>query len=80
MTDTNLLRAKINLSGYKLKWIAERCGITYAGLLKKINNETEFKASEMYVLKDLLNIDSDEFESIFFAKNVDKMATIQGGD
>jgi hypothetical protein len=80
MTDTNLLRAKIDLSGYKLKWIAERCGITYAGLLKKINNETEFKASEMYVLKDLLNIDSDEFESIFFAKNVDKMATIQGGD
>lgn len=80
MTDTNLLRAKINLSGYKLKWIAERCGITYAGLLKKINNETEFKASEMYVLKDLLNIDSNEFESIFFAKNVDKMATIQGGD
>jgi len=80
MTDTNLLRAKIDLSGYKLKWIAERCGITYAGLLKKINNETEFKASEMYVLKDLLNIDSDEFESIFYAKNVDKMATIQGGD
>ena len=80
MTDTNLLRAKIDLSGHKLKWIAERCGITYAGLLKKINNETEFKASEMYVLKDLLNIDSDEFESIFFAKNVDKMATIQGGD
>lgn len=80
MTDTNLLRAKIDLAGYKLKWIAERCGITYAGLLKKMNNESEFKASEMFILKDLLDIDADEFESIFYAKNVDKMATTQGGD
>ena len=80
MTDTNLLRAKIDNSGYKLKKIAERCGITYAGLLKKINNETEFKASEMFILRDLLDIDSEEFESIFFAKDVDKMATMQGGD
>lgn len=80
MTDTNLLRAKIDLSGHKLKWIAERCGITYAGLLKKMNNETEFKVSEMFILKDLLDLDADEIESIFYAKNVDKTATIQGGD
>lgn len=80
MTDTNLLREKIKLSGYKLKWIAERCGITYAGLLKKINNETEFKASEMFALRDLLSIDADEFDSIFFAEDVDKTATMKGGD
>jgi hypothetical protein len=45
-----------------------------------MNNETEFKVSEMFILKDLLDLDADEIESIFYAKNVDKMATIQGGD
>ena len=41
MTNTELLREKINASGYKLQFVAEKCGLTYFGLMKKVNNETD---------------------------------------
>jgi hypothetical protein len=66
MTNTNLLKKKIDESGYKLRFIASKLGITYQGFLKKINNETEFKASEMQILRELLNLMDSEFEQIFF--------------
>ena len=50
MTNTELLKEKIEQSGYKLKYVAAQLGITYYGFLKKINNETEFKASEIKTL------------------------------
>lgn len=66
MTNTKLLKKKIDLSGYKMKYIAAQLGITYYGLSKKVNNETEFKASEIQALCDLLNITGEEKEKIFF--------------
>ncbi len=66
MTNTNLLRKKIDESGYKLRFIASKLGITYQGFLKKITNETEFKASEMQILRELLNLTDSEFKQIFF--------------
>lgn len=71
MTNTSLLRKKIDESGYKLRFIASKLGITYQGFLKKINNETEFKASEMQILIELLNLTDAEFEQIFFTLNVE---------
>ncbi len=71
MTNTNLLRKKIDESGYKLRFIASKLGITYQGFLKKINNETEFKASEMQILRELLNLTDTEFEQIFFTIDVE---------
>ena len=44
MTNTALLREKIDESGYKIRFVAKKIGITYQGFLKKINNESEFKA------------------------------------
>lgn len=71
MTNTSLLRKKIDESGYKLRFIASKLSITYQGFLKKINNETEFKASEMQILRELLNLTDAEFEQIFFTLNVE---------
>lgn len=71
MTNTELLRKKIDDSGYKLTYIAKQVGITYQGLMNKINNETEFKATEIQILKTLLNLTDDERDCIFFASNVD---------
>lgn len=71
MTNTELLRKKIDDSGYKLIYIAKQVGITYQGFLKKINNETEFKATEIQILCELLNIDIQEKEEIFFTSSVD---------
>lgn len=66
MSGMELLREKINGSGYKVSHVADRCGLTYQGFLKKSKGETEFKASEIAVLKDLLNLTDSEMQAIFF--------------
>lgn len=71
MTNTSLLRKKLDESGYKLRFIAKQLGITYQGFLKKINNETEFKASEIQSLKEILNLTDEERDMIFFTLNVE---------
>lgn len=67
MTNTELLREKIKEHGFKLTFVAGKCGLTYAGFLKKLNNESEFKASEISNLKELLCLDDVERNKIFFA-------------
>lgn len=66
MTDTEKLLEIIDSSGLKYKYIAEKLGISYFSLNKKIKNITEFKASEVTKLCRLLNITSlEEKEDIF---------------
>lgn len=67
MTNTKLLREKIDQSGYKLRFVAEKVGVTYQGLLNKINNRSEFRANEIQILYDLLGLSEEERVSIFFA-------------
>lgn len=75
MTNTELLKEKLRESGYKLLHVAAACGITYAGFLKKLNNETEFKASEIVALKKALRLTNAERDAIFFASNVEDLST-----
>lgn len=80
MMNTKLLREKIDESGYKLRFIAGKLGITYQGFLKKINNETEFKATEIQTLKELLSLTGEERDKIFFTLNVERESTMKGGE
>lgn len=77
MTNTRELLQEIDNSGLKKSWIAEKLGLSYHGLQKKINNDNEFKASEIMILCDILHIVSAERkEEIFFVQSVDKMTTL----
>lgn len=68
MTNTKLLKEKIESSGMKLGFIAEKLDISYHWLKKKIDGEVSFKAYEIQILCELLNItDLQEKELIFFA-------------
>lgn len=71
MTDTNALRKSIQESGVSISFIARKIGITREGFYKKMNNETEFKASEISCLKKVLNLTNSERDAIFFAKQVE---------
>ena len=72
MTNTNLLRQKIDESGLKLQFIAEQVGISRFALLKKIENRTELRVSEVATLCKLLGIKTmTERERIFFADKVE---------
>lgn len=72
MTNTDLLREKIDQSGYKLRFIAKNIGLTYQGFLNKINNRNEFRANEIQALYDLLDMTEEERVAIFFASEVGK--------
>lgn len=72
MTNTAALRQVISDRGIKLKFLAEKLGISPYGLSLKIENKNEFKAGEIKLLCELLGITSlKERERIFFAQSVE---------
>ena len=71
MTNTRLLEIAITRANTSKKGLAEAIGLSTMGLYKKINNITEFKASEISKLAALLHLGDAERESIFFTQNVD---------
>lgn len=71
MTDTKLLRKKMDESGYKLRFIAAKVGLTYQGFLNKCRNKGEFRASEIQTLFELLNLTKEDRDAIFFAQKVE---------
>ena len=71
MTNSCALREIIKEKGLKLKFLAEQIGVTPAGFSKKIENELEFKPSEIKKLCDVLGLNRKQMFEIFFANNVD---------
>lgn len=67
MTDVVKLKQRISDSGYKLYWLAARCGISYPSFKAKLDGYQEFKQSEIKALCDILQIESAEMEELFFA-------------
>lgn len=69
MTNTELLKEKIEQSGLKIIFIADFVGISRQLLWKKINNKTTFNQYEIEKMCCVLNITRlTEKEAIFFAK------------
>ena len=67
MTDTEQLKKAIEDSGVKISWILEKMGIkSYTTLRDKIENRQEFKASEIAKLCEILHLDVNQMNEIFF--------------
>lgn len=83
MTDSELIRETIKTRGLKIKYVAEKMGITYCGLQKKMDNKTEFKVSEIESFANAVGgLSRDDMFRIFFADEVDYSSTtgaLQGG-
>lgn len=60
MTNTKLLREKVDASGLKLQYIADQLGISRFGLYKKLQDGSEFKPSQIVKLCELLRIETTE--------------------
>ena len=68
MTNTKLLREKIDASGLKLNYIASQLWISPKALTMKIENQTLFKAAEIKRLSEILGIETaEEREQIFLS-------------
>lgn len=72
MINTKLLNAIIDESGKKRYWIANKLGLSSYGLQKKINGETEFKASEIKGLSEILGLSLESTAKIFLLTEVNK--------
>lgn len=71
MTNTVLLEDKIRISGKKISYLAEKCGLSYAGFRNCVVNKAEWKASHIKILcKELKITTLKEKEEIFFADYV----------
>ena len=68
MTDTAKLKEAIRGSGLKLSSILKATGIkSYATLRSKVRNQSEFTATEIMALCELLSLDREKCDEIFFA-------------
>ncbi len=69
MTNTELLEKKIKESGMKKMYLAQKCNLSYSGFRNCVLNKAEFKASQIAILCEELNITSlKEKQDIFFAQ------------
>ena len=66
MTDAERLRQRIDASGYKKRFIAEKLGLSYQGFLNKLWGASDFRVSEIRALCDLLSLTAQERDAIFF--------------
>lgn len=62
----NTLKQIIYDKGYKLSYVASELSLTREALYKKLRGDTEFKASEIAKLVELLKLTSKETKNIFF--------------
>lgn len=71
MTNTELLKKAIRDSGIKVGRLLVLTNIkSYATFKGRMNNETEFTASEIQALSEALQLTVEQREQIFFAGNV----------
>lgn len=68
MTDCVALRNWISESGLKISAIASKMNLTSAGLSKKIEGKSEFKASEILVFSRDFHMSPEMRDAIFFSQ------------
>lgn len=66
VTNSTLFREAVEKAGIKYKFLAKSLGLTPYGLQKKIENQSEFKASEIYLASEVLNLTEADRNAIFF--------------
>lgn len=65
MTDTERLKAEIKNRGFKLSFIADKLGLSKQALTKRFRDNGDFKAGEMFIISDILNLTNEEQRDIF---------------
>ncbi len=79
MTNTQLLRKAINDAGLKISAVMEAlCIKSYTTMRDKINNVKNFTLREVEILCELLRLNPEQREQIFFAKETELNSVEKG--
>lgn len=73
--NSNLLKSKIVAHGYTMHNFVDKINekehlMTAGTFYKKMNGTSEFTRNEIYCIQNVLNLNADDIESIFFASIV----------
>ena len=68
MADVVKLKKLIDESGLRKGFIIEKLGISRQGFYKKETGQSDFTASEVAIMKDLLRLSDRETNAIFLRK------------
>ncbi len=63
--DMDLLKARIEESGYRFDYVANQIGMSRHGLYNKIRNPGSWKVSEMAAIIKLLSLNRADSKRIF---------------
>ncbi len=66
MTNRELLRDAISSRGLRMKYLAERIGITPQAFSSKMVGKSEFTLYEVGVLRTIMSLSAEETDAIFF--------------
>lgn len=66
MLHNETLNRKIRDAGLTRRQFAAKLGLTYAGYQARIRRGSEFKASEIYAIRDILGLSAEDVTRIFF--------------
>lgn len=62
-----LFKNAIASAGYNIQGLAQLMGVNQATLYRKINGKSEFDRPQLKQLREVLGLDDNQFEAIFFA-------------
>lgn len=71
MTDSIMLSEALLDAGITITEISQKLGIERDEFCKKINNEAEFKVSEIAAIQVILNLSDKKRDAIFFTNKVE---------
>lgn len=66
--DLMALKKEIKRANMTYSNMAEKLGITRSAFSKKMSGVNDFKASQTWAIKKILNLPSEKAEQIFFAQ------------
>lgn len=70
MTNVTALKAKIDESGYKLRFLSKQLDLSYQAFFNKVNGVSDFKTEEAGKLMTILHMTPEEAVRIFFDADV----------
>lgn len=68
--DTNMLKSILVRNGDNVAALAEKMGLSTAGLYRRLDGKTQFTYKELKAIKDIYGLSADEIDAIFFTNGV----------
>lgn len=66
MTDKALLKSFLALKSMTMQELSDKTGISLSSLNYKLNEDREFRQSEIKAIQDVLELSNEERDNIFF--------------